>query len=216
MYGLNHQLFIAKFRLQLKKAEDSARPIRYDLNQIPTNIQGRRQIFKGPDLVSRVPEEPRTEARTLHGRPQTNQPKREEKKERKGCRRRLYNRRGKKRSERQGAKGKTRPTDTEVQRTAGETTASSTSSAKKQRETTGRARLENSSRKREMSKEQPPKTGTVQGRNSKALIKETRPRRDGKTTKKSRTEMVSVTQEATPVRPPAQSQTSWSAKSSGP
>ena len=67
-----------------------------------------------------------------------------------------------------------------------------------------------------MSKEQPSKTGTVQGRNSKDLIKETRPRRDGKTTKKSRTEMISVTQEATPVRPPAQSQTSWSAKSSGP
>ena len=35
MYGLNHQLFIAKFRLQLKKAGKNTRPVSYNLNQIP-------------------------------------------------------------------------------------------------------------------------------------------------------------------------------------
>ena len=33
--GSNHELFIAKFRLKLKKAGKTTRPFRYDLNQIP-------------------------------------------------------------------------------------------------------------------------------------------------------------------------------------
>ena len=33
--GSDHELLIAKFRLQLKKVEKTARPFRYDLNQIP-------------------------------------------------------------------------------------------------------------------------------------------------------------------------------------
>ena len=33
--GSNHELFIAKFRLKLKKAGETTRPFRYDLNQIP-------------------------------------------------------------------------------------------------------------------------------------------------------------------------------------
>ena len=33
--GLDHELLIAKFRLKLKKAGETMRPFRYDLNQIP-------------------------------------------------------------------------------------------------------------------------------------------------------------------------------------
>ena len=33
--GSDHELLIAKFRLKLKKAGKTARPFRYDLNQIP-------------------------------------------------------------------------------------------------------------------------------------------------------------------------------------
>ena len=35
--GSNHELFIAKFRLKLKKVEKITIPFRYDLNQIPYN-----------------------------------------------------------------------------------------------------------------------------------------------------------------------------------
>ena len=34
-YGSDHELLIAKFRLQLKKVGKTTRPFRYDLNQIP-------------------------------------------------------------------------------------------------------------------------------------------------------------------------------------
>ena len=37
--GSDHELLIAKFRLKLKKVGKTARPFRYDLNQIPYNIQ---------------------------------------------------------------------------------------------------------------------------------------------------------------------------------
>ena len=33
--GSGHDLFIAKFRLKLKKVGETTRPFRYDLNQIP-------------------------------------------------------------------------------------------------------------------------------------------------------------------------------------
>ena len=55
-HGPDHELFIAKFRLKLKKVGKTTRPFRYDLNQIPydytvevTNSQGIRS--------DRVPEE---------------------------------------------------------------------------------------------------------------------------------------------------------------
>ena len=34
-YGSDHELLIAKFRLKLKKVGKTARPFRYDINQIP-------------------------------------------------------------------------------------------------------------------------------------------------------------------------------------
>ena len=38
-YGSDHELLITKFRLKLKKVGKTARPFRYDLNEIPLIIQ---------------------------------------------------------------------------------------------------------------------------------------------------------------------------------
>ena len=56
--GSDHELLITKFRLKLKKLGKTARPFRYDLNQIPYDytVEVRNQ-FKGPDLINRVPDE---------------------------------------------------------------------------------------------------------------------------------------------------------------
>ena len=42
--GSDHELFIAKFRLKLKKVGKTTRPFRYDLNQIPNNLQWKGEI----------------------------------------------------------------------------------------------------------------------------------------------------------------------------
>ena len=64
--GSDHELLIAKFRLQLKKVGKTTRPFRYDLNQIPydytVEVMNR---FKGLDLVDRVPEELWMEVHTI-------------------------------------------------------------------------------------------------------------------------------------------------------
>ena len=55
--GSDHELLIAKFRLKLKKAGKTARPFRYDLNQIPYDYTVEvRNRFKGLDLIDRVPD----------------------------------------------------------------------------------------------------------------------------------------------------------------
>ena len=50
--GSDHELLIAKFRFKLKKVGKTARPFRYDLNQIPydhtVEVTNR---FKGLDLI---------------------------------------------------------------------------------------------------------------------------------------------------------------------
>ena len=56
--GLDHELLITKFRLKLKKVGKTARPFRYDLNQIPYDYTVEvRNRFKGLDLIDRVPHE---------------------------------------------------------------------------------------------------------------------------------------------------------------
>ena len=51
-------LIIAIFRLKLKKVGKTARPFRYDLNQIPYDYTVEvRNIFKELDLIDRVTEE---------------------------------------------------------------------------------------------------------------------------------------------------------------
>ena len=56
--GSDHELLITKFRLKLKKAGKTARPFRYDLNQIPSDYTVEvRNRFQGLDLTDRVPDE---------------------------------------------------------------------------------------------------------------------------------------------------------------
>ena len=60
--GSDHELLIAKFRLKLKKVGKTARPFRYDLNQIPNDYAVEvRNRFKGLDLINRLPDEVWTE-----------------------------------------------------------------------------------------------------------------------------------------------------------
>ena len=55
LYGSDHELLIAKFRLKLKKV-GKIRPFWYDLNQIPYDYTVEvRNRFKGLDLIDRVP-----------------------------------------------------------------------------------------------------------------------------------------------------------------
>ena len=56
--GSDHEFLITKFRLKLKKVGKTARPFRYDLNQIPCDYTVEvRNRFKGLDLIDRVPDE---------------------------------------------------------------------------------------------------------------------------------------------------------------
>ena len=56
--GSDHELLLAKFRLNLKKVGKTTRPFRYDLNQIPYEYTLEvRNRFKGLDLIDRVPDE---------------------------------------------------------------------------------------------------------------------------------------------------------------
>ena len=57
-----HELFTAKFRLELKKVGKNTRPFRYDLNQNPHDFTVEMtNRFKGSDLVYRLPEKLWTE-----------------------------------------------------------------------------------------------------------------------------------------------------------
>ena len=64
--GSDHELLITKFRLKLKKVGKTARPFRYDLNQIPYDyIVKVRNRFKDLDLIHRVPDELWNEVRDI-------------------------------------------------------------------------------------------------------------------------------------------------------
>ena len=68
-YGPDHELLTAKFRLKLKKVGETTRPFRYNLNQIPYNyIVEVTNIFKGLDLIDRVPDEHGQRFMTLYRR----------------------------------------------------------------------------------------------------------------------------------------------------
>ena len=55
---MDHEHLIAKFRLKLKRIGKTARPFRYDLNQIPCDYRVKvGNSLKGLDLINRVPEE---------------------------------------------------------------------------------------------------------------------------------------------------------------
>ena len=103
--GSHHELLIAKFRLKLKKVDETNRPFRYDLNQIPMIIQWRRW-FKGLDLVDRVPAELQMEVHHIvqEAVMKTIPKKKKCKKAKSGCLRRLY--RSLRKQEKQKAKEK--------------------------------------------------------------------------------------------------------------
>ena len=62
----DHELHVAKFRLKLKKVGKTARPFRYDLNQIPYDYTVEvRNRFKGLDLIDRLPDELWTEVHAI-------------------------------------------------------------------------------------------------------------------------------------------------------
>ena len=66
--GSDHELIIAKFRLKLKKVGKTARPFKYDQNQIPYDY--RLEVtnrFKRLDPIERVPEELWMEVRDIVG-----------------------------------------------------------------------------------------------------------------------------------------------------
>ena len=64
--GSDHDLLIAKFRLKLKKVGTTARPFRYDLNQIPYDYTVEvRNRYKGLDLIDKVPDELWNEVRDI-------------------------------------------------------------------------------------------------------------------------------------------------------
>ena len=64
--GSDHELLIAKFRLELKKVGKTTRPFRYDLNQIPYDYTVEvRNRFKDLDLIDRVPDELWNEVRDI-------------------------------------------------------------------------------------------------------------------------------------------------------
>ena len=59
--GSDHELLNTKFRLKLKKVGKTARPFRYDPNQIPYDYTVEvRNRFKDLDLIDTVPDEPWT------------------------------------------------------------------------------------------------------------------------------------------------------------
>ena len=56
--GSDHEFFIAKFRLKLKKVGKTSKPFSYDLNQIRYDYTVEvRNRFKGLDLIDRVLDE---------------------------------------------------------------------------------------------------------------------------------------------------------------
>ena len=64
--GSDLELLITKFRLKLKKVGKTARPFRYDLNQIPYDYTvERRNRFKRLDLIDTVPDELWNEVRDI-------------------------------------------------------------------------------------------------------------------------------------------------------
>ena len=55
--GSDHEFLIAKFRLKLEKVGKTAKPFRYDLNQIPYDYTVKvRNRFKGLNMIDTVPD----------------------------------------------------------------------------------------------------------------------------------------------------------------
>ena len=90
--GSDHEFLIAKFRPKLKKVGKTARPFRYDLNQIPYDYTVEvRNRFNGLDLIDRVPDELWRRYMTLYRRQELRSyPRKRNAKKQNGCLRRRY------------------------------------------------------------------------------------------------------------------------------
>ena len=90
--GSDHELLIAKFRLNLKTVGKITRPFRYDLNQIPYDYTVEvRNRFKGLDLIDRVPDELYGWRFVLYRRQGSRpSPRKRNAKKQNGCLRRAY------------------------------------------------------------------------------------------------------------------------------
>ena len=88
----DHEIFIAKLRLKLKKVGEKTRPLRYDLNQIPYDYAVEmRNRFKGLDMIDRVPDEPWMEVCDIVQETEINTiPKKRNAKKQNSCLRRPY------------------------------------------------------------------------------------------------------------------------------
>ena len=85
--GSDHELFIVKFRLKLKKVGKTTRPFRYYLNQIPYDCTVEvRKRFKGLDLIEYL-KNYGWRFRTLYRRPS---PRKRNEKRQSGCLRGPY------------------------------------------------------------------------------------------------------------------------------
>ena len=90
--GSDHELFLTKFRLKLKKVGKTTRSLRYVLNQIPYAYRDKvRNRFKGLDLIDRVLEKLCTEVHDIVQETEIKTiPKKKKCKEQNGCLRRPY------------------------------------------------------------------------------------------------------------------------------
>ena len=113
--GSDHELLIAKFRLKLKKVEETTRPFRYDLNQIPYYyIVEVRNRFKGLDLIECLMNYGWRFV-TLYRRQESRpSPRKRNAKKQHGCLRALTNSCEKKGSEKQRRKGRIYPFECRV------------------------------------------------------------------------------------------------------
>ena len=74
--GSDHELLIAKFRFKLKKVGKTTRPFRNDLNQIPYDYTVEvRNLFKGLDLIDRMPMNYGRRFMTLYRRQESTSPR---------------------------------------------------------------------------------------------------------------------------------------------
>ena len=90
--GSDHELLIAKFRIELKKEEKTTRPSEYDLNRISYDYKVEvRNRFKGLDLLYRVLDELWMEIMTLYRKQESRpSPRKRNANKQNGCLRRTY------------------------------------------------------------------------------------------------------------------------------
>ena len=105
--GSDHELLITKFRLKLKEVGKTARPFRYDLDQIPYDYTVEvRNRFKSLDLIEYLMNYGWRFVTPHRGQESRPSPRKRNAKKQNGCLRGPYNSYEEKRSKKQRRKGK--------------------------------------------------------------------------------------------------------------